>query len=180
MSNTLERKDGWKPSEDKLLANVIIEHVRQGSTQLKAFEEAAEHLNRTAAACGFRWNSEIRKQYEHELKNAKLYRSSRKIHNKKQVHVVGVKNNETHEFPAVKPLDSLMDQLLRFKMTVENMEKQIRELTNEVREKNSIIESLTNQIEKGKTPQEKMTEDYKNLIQIINRARELGLMDRIS
>lgn len=58
------RRDGWTPAEDKKLVKIILEHISRGSTQLKAFEEASETLknNRTASACGFRWNSELREK----------------------------------------------------------------------------------------------------------------------
>ena len=32
------------------------------------------HLNRTAAACGFRWNAVVRREYETELEDAKKER----------------------------------------------------------------------------------------------------------
>ncbi|MBU9713196.1 hypothetical protein [Evansella tamaricis] len=66
-----ERKDTWTKENDKTLATIVVEHLMNGSTQTKAFNEAAEKLNRTTAACGFRWNSTIRKEYENEIKEAK-------------------------------------------------------------------------------------------------------------
>ena len=57
------RQDAWTNDEDLILAEVVLRHIREGSTQLAAFEEVAEKLNRTPAACGFRWNSTIRKKY---------------------------------------------------------------------------------------------------------------------
>ncbi|MBE3563530.1 MAG: RsfA family transcriptional regulator [Hydrogenibacillus schlegelii] len=67
-----KRQDAWREDEDLLLAETVLRHIREGSTQLRAFEEVAEKLGRTAAACGFRWNSVVRKHYESDVMLAKL------------------------------------------------------------------------------------------------------------
>jgi len=54
---TSARQDAWTSEEDRLLAEIVLTHIKKGSTQLKAFEETGSKLSRTAAACGFRWNS---------------------------------------------------------------------------------------------------------------------------
>ncbi len=59
---TANRQDAWSHEDDLLLADTVLRHIREGSTQLAAFEEVAEALSRTSAACGFRWNSTIRKK----------------------------------------------------------------------------------------------------------------------
>ena len=51
------RQDAWTDENDLLLAETVLRHVREGSTQLNAFEEVGDKLNRTSAACGFRWNA---------------------------------------------------------------------------------------------------------------------------
>lgn len=70
----LVRQDAWNQDEDLLLAEVVLRHIREGSTQLAAFEEVGEKLSRTPAACGFRWNSTIRKKYESAIQLAKKQR----------------------------------------------------------------------------------------------------------
>ncbi|MBE3596014.1 MAG: RsfA family transcriptional regulator [Hydrogenibacillus sp.] len=66
------RQDAWREEEDLLLAETVLRHIREGSTQLKAFEECQTALGRTAAACGFRWNSVVRKHYEDDILLAKV------------------------------------------------------------------------------------------------------------
>lgn len=61
------RQDAWLKENDELLAEAVLRHVKEGSTQLNAFEEAGDALNRTAAACGFRWNAVVRRLYEKNL-----------------------------------------------------------------------------------------------------------------
>ncbi|MFU0790847.1 RsfA family transcriptional regulator [Virgibacillus proomii] len=65
------RQDAWTKDEDILLADTVLRYIREGKTQLEAFKEVAQKLSRTPAACGFRWNATIRKQYEQEVQSAK-------------------------------------------------------------------------------------------------------------
>src|SRR5690625_3599722 len=65
------RQDAWTKDEDLLLAEIVLRYIRNGKTQLEAFKQAGEALSRTSAACGFRWNATIRKQYEDAINLAK-------------------------------------------------------------------------------------------------------------
>ncbi|PLR80987.1 MULTISPECIES: RsfA family transcriptional regulator [Bacillus] len=76
MSTT--RQDAWSQDEDLLLAEIVLRHIREGGTQLQAFEEVGKQLSRTAAACGFRWNSYVRKQYKSGIELAKKQRKELK------------------------------------------------------------------------------------------------------
>ncbi len=71
------RQDAWTEENDLLLAETVLRHVREGSTQLNAFEEVGDRLDRTSAACGFRWNSVVRQQYEQALSLARKQRKQR-------------------------------------------------------------------------------------------------------
>lgn len=72
-----KRQDAWTEENDFLLAETVLRHVREGSTQLNAFEEVGDKLNRTSAACGFRWNAVVRQRYEKALELAKKQRKQR-------------------------------------------------------------------------------------------------------
>lgn len=72
-----ERQDAWTEENDLHLAETVLRHVREGSTQLNAFEEVGDKLNRTSAACGFRWNAVVRHDYEQALQLAKKQRKQR-------------------------------------------------------------------------------------------------------
>lgn len=65
------RQDAWSQADDSLLAEIILRHVRTGSTQLAAFQEASKSLGRTAAATGYRWNAIVRKEYAAQIEIAK-------------------------------------------------------------------------------------------------------------
>lgn len=68
------RQDAWTKDEDILLAEIVLQHIRDGKTQLEAFKQAGEALSRTPAACGFRWNATIRKKYTEAINLAKKSR----------------------------------------------------------------------------------------------------------
>lgn len=70
------RQDAWTDDEDVLLADVVLRHIRDGGTQLSAFKEVGRSLSRTPAACGFRWNSYVRKQYKERIEEAKEKRKA--------------------------------------------------------------------------------------------------------
>ena len=65
------RKDQWTLQDDENLAEIVIQSVQNGKTQLEAFEIAAEKLGRTKQACGFRWNKTLRAQYGQVLLSVK-------------------------------------------------------------------------------------------------------------
>lgn len=72
------RQDAWSHEDDLLLAETVLRHIREGGTQLKAFEEVGDALNRTSAACGFRWNAEVRMKYDNAIDLAKRQRKENK------------------------------------------------------------------------------------------------------
>lgn len=76
------RQDAWAKDEDVILAETVLRYIREGKTQLEAFKEVAAQLSRTPAACGFRWNATIRKQYQEAIEQAK---EERKKGNRKDV-----------------------------------------------------------------------------------------------
>lgn len=65
------RKDQWTADDDEKLAEIVIQAVQNGKTQLEAFAEAASILNRTKQACGFRWNKTLRQQYGQMLNSVR-------------------------------------------------------------------------------------------------------------
>ncbi|MBH0229040.1 RsfA family transcriptional regulator [Halobacillus yeomjeoni] len=72
------RQDAWKDEEDLLLANTVLKYIQEGKTQLEAFQDVAAQLRRTPAACGFRWNATVRKEYEDEIQQAKQNRKGKR------------------------------------------------------------------------------------------------------
>lgn len=93
------RQDAWSEEDDLLLAETVLRHVREGSTQLHAFEEVGDKLERTSAAVGFRWNAIVRKKYEQALKIAKKQRKERQ-------RALARSQQQQQSKPAAKPVQS--------------------------------------------------------------------------
>jgi prespore-specific regulator len=65
------REDAWTREQDNLLADVVIDYIRNGKKQIDAFEVVGDELFRTAAACGYRWNAMLRHKYTTAIREAK-------------------------------------------------------------------------------------------------------------
>lgn len=183
------RQDAWSPDDDLILAEVTLRHIRDGGTQLKAFEEVGERIGRTAAACGFRWNSCVRKKYEAAIQIAKAQRQKR---NKKMTLVpAGAGGAEGEEGAAVKSdvvedaisIDRVIRFLRQWKSTYQEMSRQIRGLEKELKEKQEELEGLRKENERlqgevseAQTDYRVINDDYKALIQIMDRARKLAFL----
>lgn len=151
----MERKDSWTEHEDFVLANTIILYIENGKTQLEAFEDVGKQLERSAAACGFRWNSTVRKRYEKEIKMARTRKLQVKRSNK-QVTVLGDIHSQTNT-----PLDEIIASLQKIRLEYLEMKQR--------------IESLTDELTKRPHP----TEDLQSLMQIIRRAEQMGLFEKL-
>lgn len=147
-----ERQDAWTQDHDDILAKKVLEHISNGSSQMKAFQEVGERLNRTPAACGFRWNSILRKNYKREIAKAKQDRLTKKVPSsrlniEKLMEKESVRNHPL--FAAIKVINRFMDGDA-------TQPDQISKLMAIIEEKNNEINSLTNQLEAAKEENEKI------------------------
>ncbi|PGS06533.1 RsfA family transcriptional regulator [Bacillus pseudomycoides] len=196
------RQDAWTDEDDLLLAETVLRHVREGSTQLNAFEEVGDQLNRTSAACGFRWNAVVRYSYEQALQLAKRHRKDKMRaasgeHAKKRLLYTPsasaaitvdeepvVNNTVPRSEPAVSSTSITMQDVIYFLQTVGSSSVKVTALENEnVRLKQEIKaqmlrnEELEKKLEKLEQQSNTVQEDYETLMNIMNRARKLALMD---
>ena len=118
---TTTRQDAWTQDEDLLLAEVVLRSIREGGTQLQAFEEVGKKLSRTAAACGFRWNSTIRKQYKTGIELAKKQRKeikkSSELEPKEQEYTIEssfIPNKETEGPSQMVEKEIVFEEILSF------------------------------------------------------------------
>ncbi|EEL48299.1 RsfA family transcriptional regulator [Bacillus mycoides] len=197
------RQDAWTDEDDLLLAETVLRHVREGSTQLNAFEEVGDQLNRTSAACGFRWNAVVRYSYEQALQLAKRHRKDKMRaaggeQTKKRLlytppaSAAVITNDEepvvTTTVPRSEPVVSspsiTMHDVIYFLQTVGSSNAKVTALENEnTRLKQEIKtqvlrnEELEKRLEKLEKQSNTVQEDYETLMNIMNRARKLALMD---
>ncbi|WP_019414484.1 RsfA family transcriptional regulator [Paenisporosarcina sp. TG20] len=176
------RQDAWLDENDELLANTVLRHVREGSTQLNAFEEAGDSLNRTAAACGFRWNAVVRREYEKDLREAKKDRKQKlrvlgKEYRRRgqSLFLVGSEDQpqERVQIPlSALSLDVVIAYLLRLQQngTGEAESHRYRALLSHSHEK---IKQYERDIARLENENSTIREDYEQFVHIMNRARRL-------
>lgn len=132
------RQDAWTQEEDQLLGEIVLQFIKEGKTQLQAFSEAGEQLSRTPAACGFRWNATLRKQYENDIQQAKKNRRSRAF----------VKSNQVGANPGIEEIMKGIEDLQRFYLQVGESEsfRKIYEENAHLKEKVSDYENKIKKI----------------------------------
>ncbi|NOU77266.1 RsfA family transcriptional regulator [Paenibacillus sp. LMG 31458] len=165
-----KREDAWNDNYDAILAETVINHIKTGSTQLLAFEESGKKINRTAAACGFRWNKEIRKKYENEILVAKACRSKQKAQ-KREVFVT-VSSTATSDNPW-QQYDDPFRQIIKIAKDQAHIFEQL--LQENTKLKNEIIElkSKKKNSDTAKTNDQFGADDIQTFLNIMNRARNL-------
>ncbi len=180
MERWASRSDAWTPEDDVTLAELVLRHIREGSTQLVAFDESASLLGRTAAACGYRWNGVVRRHYEDAIKEAKQVRRKmleerrHRRPSRTQIMIGGDK-----EFT--------LDLLIR---GLRDFERRYHELTDEVdrllQDKTALearLEELKQNVSSSSGPlsatatPEQLEEDSRALLAIMERARRLIQVD---
>ncbi|RPF55532.1 RsfA family transcriptional regulator [Aquisalibacillus elongatus] len=176
------RQDAWSHEDDLLLAETVLRHIREGSTQLNAFEEVGDKLNRTAAACGFRWNAEVRQNYEKAIDLAKRQRKQRKQSEKQKQAVTRkmktVASKASYSNADSPSIDSIIAQLQELKSNEVKVNaaevEQLKEENDRLKEDNM---SLERDLEKLKNEYETLQEDYQTFISIMERARKMVVLD---
>jgi prespore-specific regulator len=175
---TSVRQDAWTQDEDLLLAEVVLRYIREGGTQLQAFEDVGRRLSRTAAACGFRWNSYVRKQYKDAIELAKKQRKE-----KKKEAAASVEQNETaEEIAATKELtfEEVITFLQRYQQSLNDCQHAIdenRALKKDMEQLQQTITRLQAEKETLKKELKTVQEDYKALIGIMERARKMVVFE---
>jgi len=193
---TAVRQDAWSPDDDLILAEVTLRHIREGSTQLAAFEEVGERIGRTSAACGFRWNSCVRKRYEDAIQISKQQRQKRNYLKKQsiaatpQVSSLAVFESDERSFKTDTAsmeeglsVDAIIRFLRSWKSTYQDLTRQIKLCEKDLKEKDEELyrlrnenERLSREVNNVQTDYRAVNDDYKTLIQIMDRARRLTVL----
>ncbi|MDR6124293.1 prespore-specific regulator [Bacillus sp. SLBN-46] len=181
------RQDAWSQDEDLLLAEVVLRHIREGGTQLQAFEEVGKQLSRTSAACGFRWNSYVRKQYKSGIELAKRQRKELKkqvvtiegegIQDSVMVETVpspvGCEQGTTITFPAVIHFLEGIHQKAEEWASHEEDRMNSLDKIKELEKKTFYLAAENERLSKNLKAIE---EDYRSLIEIMERARKMVVL----
>lgn len=173
------RQDAWMAENDEMLAETVLRHVREGSTQLNAFEEAGDELNRTAAACGFRWNAVVRHQYEKQLKEAKKERKEKlrilgKDYRRRGNGIYLAKPQESGERPTSVPVSALsIDIIIAYLVRLQHNDSDISRYRHLAAISTEKIKKLESELAKLEKENAAIKQDYEQFVQIMNRARRL-------
>ncbi|MDE5055326.1 RsfA family transcriptional regulator [Niallia taxi] len=172
MSQT--RQDAWSQEEDILLADVVLRCIRDGSTQLQAFEEVGKKLSRTSAACGFRWNSYVRKQYKAEIEVAKSQRKQIKkgiiLVEETIIEPVDEQNKGKQE------IDNEFKKILLYLEEVYNKSKKYEQLKARNSNETELKEKINELINENNVLQKELDskeEAYKGLVDLMEQARKM-------
>lgn len=176
------RQDAWTTEDDFSLAEVTLRHIREGGTQLSAFEEVAEKMGRTAAACGFRWNSYVRKKYVQAIAIAKAQRQKNKLNRpfytkKETVEEQGIATEnhleEQISFEAIiRYLKNQKNREHEWTKKIRSLEQDLTESENELRRLREENQRMKEDFSSAKT----VNEDYRALVQIMDRARKIAIL----
>ncbi|MDA2269472.1 RsfA family transcriptional regulator [Bacillus cereus] len=153
----ISRQDSWTDDNDLLLASTVLQNIRNGGTQLAAFKEVAKLLARTPAACGFRWNSYVRKQYQEEIQLAK---QDRKMGNNILLSPLEKEKNS---------LSITLDDIILFLQNYKDV-NELTKLQNQIEDLETENQSLLQRI----TMYE---EEYRMLLNHIDKTRTLIAVD---
>ncbi|WP_066066483.1 RsfA family transcriptional regulator [Neobacillus soli] len=180
------RQDAWSQDEDLLLAEVVLRQIREGGTQLQAFEEVGKQLSRTSAACGFRWNSYVRKQYKSGIELAKKQRKELKkqpaadageplVEEAKAESVTSPpdERGNTITFPAVV---HFLEGLHKKAAATSNFEEDKKKSFEKIKELEKKTYYLAAENERLFKNLKAIEEDYRSLIEIMERARKMVIL----
>ena len=187
---TTTRQDAWTQDEDLLLAEVVLRSIREGGTQLQAFEEVGKKLSRTAAACGFRWNSTIRKQYKTGIELAKKQRKEIKknseLEPKEQEFAIEssfIPNKETEGPSQMVEKEIVFEEILVYLNKLYERSQGLKEYEESLGTYKEKIIELEHKLKDVTTENIRlqkefytMENDYKALVEIMERARKMVVL----
>ncbi|WP_449537091.1 RsfA family transcriptional regulator [Ferdinandcohnia sp. Marseille-Q9671] len=200
------RQDAWSHEDDLLLAETVLRYIREGGTQLAAFDEVGDKLNRTSAACGFRWNAEVRNNYEQAIAIAKKQRKERKralermkkdtetiskpeqpmkTNYEPQIENTPVTYTEEVSAELIPSSNKItLDDCISFLSSLRKndlLTNQLEYENNRLRRENEALQQKTKELEKKldklSDQQTIIQEDYQALVQIMDRARRLVMFE---
>jgi prespore-specific regulator len=176
----ITRQDAWTDDEDLMLAETVLRHIREGGTQLKAFEEVGKKLSRTGAACGFRWNSFVRKQYQSGIELAKKQRKELKKQSKKvedeptlEPAVEDAADLNEAEIITIDAVKSYLDDLYEKVVKASSQQENISKYDQRVKQLEKQVSHLSTENERLKEELKIIEGDHRALVDIMDRARKM-------
>jgi hypothetical protein len=178
------RQDAWSQDEDLLLAEVVLRYIREGGTQLQAFEEVGKRLSRTSAACGFRWNSYVRKQYKSGIELAKKQRKELKNQstssNNQQpapvLHPASIQEEEASDEINLQAVIHFLNRLYKKAEISTSIQEDKEKSYGKIKELEKQTYYLAAENERLEKNLKAIEEDYRSLMEIMERARKMVVL----
>src|SRR5690625_5134074 len=186
------RQDAWSHEDDLLLAETVLRHIREGSTQLNAFEEVGDELNASSAACVFRRNKEVKNKYIITIDLAKRQRKEKKRAQASQMTVqpkpkMNLSEPTPHQDSSLimeHSTELTFDHVIHFLQSIQENYYAVnhsKEKVEKLQLKNNELEAEINKLEQELNVTRKklstVEEDYKVFIQIMDRARKMTVLE---
>lgn len=175
------RQDAWTPEDDTYLATITLRHIKEGSTQLAAFEEVAKLLKRTSAACGYRWNANVRKLHLEAIETAKRTRKEFREEGSSDLtdqdgHLANVQTTLTWS-GVLRFLRAQRQESQNLHYKIKQLEQEIEIANMETKRISEENVQLEDKIRKMAEEYQVISDDYKSLLGIVERARLRGLQE---
>lgn len=155
----------WDEAEDQLLKEAVLASIENGGTQLDAFAEVGEKLDRTPGACGFRWNAVLRQDDPHSYQEAKRKRVDAQLAKRKELridsfqHIIQMMEKLDQEWKQAKQDVALLTQVVSQKrITNEALQRENAEL----REQRSSLQLYRKEVQSR----------YQDLLQLFTTLRQ--------
>jgi prespore-specific regulator len=184
MEMSSNRQDAWSQDEDVILAEVVLRHIREGGTQLKAFEEVGRKLSRTSAACGFRWNSFVRKQYKSGIELAKKQRKQSKKytspllknHQEEEVELPQESGQNVHDSFSMGSMIQYLQKAEEAIINEEKVKQENTQLHEQISQLTGKLQQAESELKEFKSKFTLLEEDHKSLLIIFEKARKMALL----
>lgn len=157
----------WTEEEDFYLRDEVLKSIREGDSQLNAFERVGKKLGRTPGACGFRWNAVLRQQ------NPVAYMEAKKKRVRNQL--------EKRRKPLIQNFESLYRSLVEAEKHWEQMKKNVRVLQHRVDQQQERLDQLRKENEKlrksdgeASNIQMEMLSRYQELLNLVKKLQQQG------
>ena len=173
----------WSKKEDEKVVEIVLKCLEAGISQKQALEMAAEAVGRPVVSTTNRWYLHLRKQHEADvaiaLQNGKQARkrdanAGRRAHKPSQRAISQIRS-------ALDQLEEQYQALIDRNAFLEKRVQELEEVVEVLREKNRELAKERDQWkEKWESIDPKkriIEEDYRLILQILNRAREQALLE---
>lgn len=173
---SIQRVNTWTEKADATLARIVLQNIESGETQLKGFQQAGAILGRTVAACGYRWNGVLRRNYRNDIDKARQIRNVQKrakadSTNTLQPRTQSITSSEAMR-DAIGFLQNFETDFRRAEALVAKLERERDELAGRVRELEEFAENHQ-QNTSAPLSAERLHSDAQTLVEILQRAKNL-------